>query len=91
MHVLRVPRVVRDGEVAITNGHLALPKGQGEVAQLVQQTAQGLQGEREQGLTMLKPSWAPAGARPAPAPCEGPGTGTAAGEDEHARLSLVRL
>lgn len=42
VHVLRVPGVVWNGEVAITNGHLALPKGQGEVAQLVQQTAQGL-------------------------------------------------
>lgn len=42
VHVLRVPRIVWNGEVAVTDRHLALPERQGEVTQLVQQTAEGL-------------------------------------------------
>lgn len=42
VHGLRVAGVVGDGEVAVTNGHLTLAEWQGEVAQLVQQTAHGL-------------------------------------------------
>lgn len=56
VHVLGVPGVVWNGEVAITNGHLALPKGQGEVAQLVQQTAQGLQRENRARIQQTEPS-----------------------------------
>lgn len=56
VHVLGVPGVVWNGEVAITNGHLALPKGQGEVAQLVQQTAQGLQRENRARIHQTEPS-----------------------------------
>lgn len=42
VHVLRVPRIVRNGEVAVTDRNLTLPERQGEVTQLVQQTAEGL-------------------------------------------------
>ena len=46
VHGLRVAGVVRDGEVAVTDGHLALTKRQGKVAQLVQQTTHCLGGEK---------------------------------------------
>lgn len=36
VHVLRVPGIIWNGEVAVTDGHLTLPKRQSEVAQLVQ-------------------------------------------------------
>lgn len=36
VHVLRVPRIIWNGEIAITDCHLTLPKWQGEITQLVQ-------------------------------------------------------
>ena len=50
VHVLRVPRIIWNGEVAIADRHLTLPERQGEVTQLVQQTAQGLEREQSKGL-----------------------------------------
>lgn len=42
VHVLRVARVVRDGEAPVADCHLALPEGQSEVTEFIQQTAHGL-------------------------------------------------
>lgn len=41
--IIGVARVVRDGEAAITDGHLAFTEGQSEEADFVEQTAQRLQ------------------------------------------------
>lgn len=43
VQIVGVARVVWDGEAAVTDGHLALTKGQREEAQLVQQTAERLE------------------------------------------------
>lgn len=43
MQIVRVARVIWNGETAITDGHLAFTKGQSEEAQLVQQTTQRLE------------------------------------------------
>lgn len=51
MEIVRVARVVWDGEAAIADGHLAFTKGQSEEAQLVQQTTQGLEGWGEEAIT----------------------------------------
>lgn len=56
MHVLRVPRIIWNGEIAITDCHLTLPKWQGEVTQLVQQTAKGLEREQSKGFNKPKQS-----------------------------------
>lgn len=42
VHVLRVARVVRDCEASVADCHLALPEGQSEVTEFIQQTAHGL-------------------------------------------------
>lgn len=42
VHVLRVARVVRNCEASVANCYLALPEGQREVTEFVQQTAHGL-------------------------------------------------
>ena len=43
MKIIRVARVVWDGEAAITDGHLAFTEGQSEEADFVQQAAQRLE------------------------------------------------
>lgn len=47
VHVVRVARVVRNGEVSVANCYLALTKWQSKITEFVQQTAHGLKEDEE--------------------------------------------